>query len=83
MFEIFGNEIPEALSNTLEVAERCDVNIGYENHYPEYEPPAEFVATLDMDSIRREAEDAAVAELKKQKEKSGDTEAPTAEEIGI
>ena len=81
MFEIFGNEIPEALSNTLEVAERCDVNIGYENHYPEYEPPAEFVATLDMDSIRREAEDAAVAELKKQKEKSGDTEAPTAEEI--
>ena len=81
MFAIFGNEIPEALTNTVEIAERCDVTIGYENHYPEYEPPAEFVATLDMDAIRKEAAAAAVADLKKEKEKDGDAAEPTKAEV--
>jgi len=83
MFEIFGSEVPEALTNTVAVAERCDVNIGYENHYPEYEPPAEYVATLDLDKIRHEAREAAVSTLKKQLEKDG-AEAgaePTEDEI--
>ncbi len=81
MFEVWGNEVPEALTNTLEVAERCDVNIGYENHYPEYEPPAEYVATLDLDKIKLEAHDAAVEAIRKQKEKDGDTTEPTEDEI--
>ena len=81
MFEVFGSEVPEALTNTLAVAERCDVDIRYENHYPEYEPPAEYVATLDMDKIRQEAREAAIAGVKKQKEKDGDTTEPTEEAI--
>ncbi len=39
MFEIFGTEAPEAISNTVAIAERCDVTIGYENHYPSFTPP--------------------------------------------
>ena len=81
MFEVFGSEVPEALTNTVAVAERCDVSIGYENHYPEYEPPAEYVATLDMDKIRQEARAAAIETIKKQKEKDGDTSEPTEEAI--
>ncbi|MBO7147168.1 MAG: DNA polymerase III subunit alpha [Lentisphaeria bacterium] len=81
MFAIFGNEVPEAISNTCEVAERCDVEIGYENHYPEYEPPAEFVATLDLEKIDLEARNAAIEIVKKQKEKDGNTDEPTEEEI--
>ena len=81
MFEVFGNEIPEALTNTVAVAERCDVDIGYENHYPEYEPPAEFVASLDMEKIRHEARAAAEESLRKQKEKDGDAAEPTEEAI--
>ncbi len=65
MFEIFGNEVPEALSNTLEVAERCNINIGYENHYPEYTPPPEFIATLDMEQIRIDAANEIHAEAEK------------------
>ena len=81
MFEIFGNEVPEALTNTVAVAERCDVTIGYENHYPEYTPPAEFISTLDMDKIRIEAREAAVADLKNQKKKDGAAGEPTEDEI--
>ncbi len=52
MYEIFGNEVPEALSNTLEIAERCNVSIDYENHYPQFFPPEEFIKTLDAEQIR-------------------------------
>ena len=81
MFEIFGNEVPEALTNTLEVAERCSVTIGYENHYPEFEPPAEFVATLDMDKIRQESRTAAVERIKAQQAKDGVEGEPSEETI--
>ncbi len=75
MYEIFGNEVPEALTNTLEVAERCNVTIGYENHYPEYNPPETFTAQLDMDAIRA-ASGAEIAEETAKEEKSR-TEAET------
>ncbi|MBQ9338325.1 MAG: DNA polymerase III subunit alpha [Lentisphaeria bacterium] len=81
MFEIFGSEVPEALTNTLEVAERCNVNIGYENHYPEYEPPAEYVATLDMDKIRQESRTAAIERIKTQQAKDGAEGEPSEEKI--
>lgn len=34
MMKVFGTEAPDAITNTLAVAEQCDVTIGYENHYP-------------------------------------------------
>jgi DNA polymerase-3 subunit alpha len=40
MFELF-KEVPEAVTNTLEVAERCNVKFDFEvNHYPVYEVQA-------------------------------------------
>ena len=78
MYEIFGSEVPEALTNTLEVAERCDVTIGYENHYPEYNPPQEFVDTLDMETIRVSSCDEIKKEIEKAAEK--DPEAPKPDE---
>lgn len=72
MFEIFGNEAPEAISNTLEVAERCNVTIGYENHYPEYDPPEEFVARLDLDAIKAESEKEIAAEIEKDSQPGDD-----------
>ncbi len=39
MYEVF-KEIPEALKNTLEISERCNVKIGIgENHLPVFYPP--------------------------------------------
>ena len=78
MMAVWGNEVPEAVSNTLEVAERCDVTIGYENHYPEYQTPESFNVTLDMEAIRKEsvteieAEHLADFEKKKEKDESAE-----------
>ena len=34
-------DIPEAISNTLEIAEKCNVEIDFKTkHYPVYIPPA-------------------------------------------
>ncbi len=77
MYEIFGNEVPEALTNTLEVAERCNAEIGYENHYPEYNPPEEFTAHLDMEAIRAAANTEIAAESAK--EEKVKTEAETSD----
>jgi DNA polymerase III subunit alpha len=38
-------EIPEALSNTVEIAERCEVDLGFKGyHLPEFEVPENFTA---------------------------------------
>lgn len=57
MAELF-NEIPESLSNTLEVAEKCvlQIPIGKENHYPVYSlpegiNPKEYLRKICLDSI--------------------------------
>ena len=81
MFQIWGNEVPEALTNTLAVAEQCDVTIGYENHYPEYDVPEEFAASLDMEKIQLEARESALEILKKEKAKKEDPSEPTEAEI--
>jgi DNA polymerase III alpha subunit len=40
MHQVFGTEIPEALKNTLEVAEKCDFSFDTkQNHYPVYQVP--------------------------------------------
>src|SRR5215467_11200114 len=40
MWQIFGNEIPEALLNTVLIAEMCDLNLPLgENHLPVYRVP--------------------------------------------
>lgn len=42
MFEVW-REIPEALTNTLEIAERCDVDLSFkEYHLPKFSVPAGF-----------------------------------------
>jgi DNA polymerase-3 subunit alpha len=41
MYRLFGN-IPEALDNTLKVAERCNVELEFNKlHLPSYEVPGE------------------------------------------
>lgn len=78
MMAVWGTEAPEAIKNTLEVAERCDVTIGYENHYPEYQTPESFNVTLDMEAIRKESateiEAEHQADFEKKKEKDPEAE---------
>src|SRR5437016_9151590 len=41
MWQIFGNELPEALQRTVEIAERCDLTLPYGvNYLPNYPIPA-------------------------------------------
>src|SRR5207253_7998197 len=40
MWNIFGNELPEALTRTVEIAERCDLKLPQDiNHLPRYPIP--------------------------------------------
>src|SRR4030065_2134639 len=44
MVELFS-EIPEALSNTLLIAERCDLDLGFKGyHLPKFQVPPRFTA---------------------------------------
>ena len=46
MAAVFGTEFPDALSNTVRIAERCDVDLsGTENHLPNFAVPDGY--TLD------------------------------------
>ncbi len=46
MVRTFGGEFPEAISNTVRIAERCQVDLsGAENHLPNFDVPEGF--TLD------------------------------------
>ena len=46
MLRTFGGEFPEAISNTVRIAERCQVDLsGTENHLPNFDVPDGF--TLD------------------------------------
>ncbi len=76
MAAIWNPEVPEAITNTLAVAERCDVTIGYENHYPEYQTPDSFNRTLDMEKIREESVIEINTELAKEKEKDPEKPEP-------
>jgi DNA polymerase-3 subunit alpha len=43
MAAVFGTEFPEALANTVRIAERCDVDLsGAENHLPNFAVPGGF-----------------------------------------
>ncbi|MBQ9771691.1 MAG: DNA polymerase III subunit alpha [Lentisphaeria bacterium] len=62
MYSIFGTEIPEALPNTLRVAERCNfkflIDKDMENHYPVYKVPenttqAEVLRQICIDNVER------------------------------
>ncbi len=53
MEQVF-KEIPEALDNTLAVADQVDLTISFkENHYPVFECPPELVFERDVDSFDR------------------------------
>ena len=40
MWELFGKDVPESLTNTVEIAERCDVELEFgKYHLPNYEIP--------------------------------------------
>ena len=62
MYAIFGTEIPEAIPNTLAVAERCNfkfrIDKTMENHYPVYQVPetttqADVLRQLCIDNVKR------------------------------
>lgn len=47
-------DLPEALDNTVELAERVDIKIPMgENHYPKYEQPADVKYDRDEDNFNR------------------------------
>jgi DNA polymerase-3 subunit alpha len=48
MWRIFGNELPEALTRTVEIAERCDLKLPENiNHLPNYPIPEGEAASAD------------------------------------
>src|SRR3989454_1191798 len=48
MWRIFGNELPEALTRTVEIAQRCDLKLPENvNHLPNYPIPAGEGASAD------------------------------------
>ena len=50
----FFGELPEAIENTLQVAERVDLKITFEeDHYPVYEQPSEIHLKADPDPFNR------------------------------
>ena len=62
MYDIFGTEIPEAIPNTLRIAERCDfkfrIDKTMENHYPVYQVPegvsqADVLRKICIDNVKR------------------------------
>ena len=53
MWRIFGNELPEALTRTVEIAERCDLKLPENiNHLPNY-PIPEGAGSRRMTTLRR------------------------------
>ncbi len=54
MAEVFG-EVPEALANTLRIAERCDVRLdASDNHLPDFDVPPGFTADSYFAHVVRE-----------------------------
>ena len=52
--ELIFKEIPEALSNTLEVAEKCNLKIPFgENHYPRFESPIGAKVESDINDFEK------------------------------
>ena len=48
MWRIFGNELPEVLTRTVEIAERCDLKLPENiNHLPRYPIPSGEIASPD------------------------------------
>ncbi len=48
MWRIFGTELPEALTRTVEIAERCDLKLPENiNHLPNYPIPADAASSPD------------------------------------
>ena len=55
MVQTFGGEFPEAISNTVRIAERCNVDLsGTENHLPNFDVPEGFTLDGYFEHIVRE-----------------------------
>ncbi len=55
MVKTFGGEFPEAISNTVRIAERCNVDLsGTENHLPNFDVPEGFTLDGYFEHIVRE-----------------------------
>ena len=55
MVKTFGGEFPEAISNTVRIAERCNVDLsGTENHLPNFDVPDGFTLDGYFEHIVRE-----------------------------
>ncbi len=54
MLQALGNDLEYTLDNTLEVAEKVDLEIKfYEDHYPRYEKPIELSYDKDEENFRK------------------------------
>ena len=54
MWRIFGDELPEALTRTVEIAERCDLKLPENiNHLPNYPIPESDEARRLTTTLRR------------------------------
>jgi DNA polymerase-3 subunit alpha len=55
MLKTFGGEFPEAISNTVRIAERCHVDLsGTENHLPNFDVPDGFTVDGYFEHVVRE-----------------------------
>jgi DNA polymerase III subunit alpha len=55
MAAVFGNDAPEALTRTLEIAERCNVHLETKEHvFPHFEVPAGETADSYFETVTRE-----------------------------
>ncbi len=54
MYRVFG-EIPDALSNTVRIAERCNLDLGFKGyHLPSFDVPDGFTAEQYLEKLCRE-----------------------------
>ncbi len=59
-------EVPEALSNTLLIAERCNVDLGFKGyHLPEFDVPEGYTAETYLRSCARTGWSAAIGDARR------------------
>ena len=69
MAEVFG-EFPDAISNTLRIAERCDVDLSAsENHLPNFDVPKGLTLNEYFDRVVQEGFEARLEQLRPLKER--------------
>ncbi|WP_432820979.1 DNA polymerase III subunit alpha [Trichloromonas sp.] len=83
MAELF-KATPEALSNTVEIAQRCNLEFDFNTyHFPQYEKPADKTLDEVLAEMSREGLDERLAEIRKIREISAEEEQRYRERLQI